>query len=188
MTSSRPESDLRLLEACRTGDSDAFGIFYARYRERVLAYFARRVPVPELAADLMAETFARALVALRQRSAETPESPVGWLLTIAKNALVDSLRRGTVESAARRRLGIEPLVLDDHDVTRILETAEAADLLEHAEACLSRSEWEALRAHVVDEEPYRDIAQRLHCSEAVVRKRVSRATAHLRSAIGGSSA
>ena len=57
-----------------------------------------------------------------------------------------------------------------------------------AQACLSQDEWQALHAHVVDEEPYRDIAQRLHCSEAVVRKRVSRATAHLRSAIGGSSA
>jgi RNA polymerase sigma-70 factor (ECF subfamily) len=188
MTSSRPQPDRELLERCSRGDSDAFGAFYVRYRERVLAYFARRVAVPELAADLMAETFARALVALQQRSAATPGSPVAWLLTIARNQLVDSLRQGSVESAARRRLGLDPLVLDDHDIDRIIEISEAVDLLEHAQACLSRDEWQALQARVVDEEPYRDIAERLRCSEEVVRKRVSRATAHLRSAIGGSGA
>jgi RNA polymerase sigma factor (sigma-70 family) len=188
MMSSHAKSDRQLLAACTRGDSDAFGVFYLRYRERVLAYFARRVPMPELAADLMAETFARALLALQQPSAPIPASPVGWLLTIAKNQLVDSVRRGNVESAARRRLGLDRLVLDDHDIDRILEVAEAADLLDHAQACLSQDEWKALQAHVVEEEPYRDIALRLRCSEAVIRKRVSRATAHLRSAIGGSSA
>ena len=112
----------------------------------MLAYFARRVPTPELVADLMAETIAHGLIALQRPSAAIPDTPVGWLLTIAKNQLIDSVRRGKVESAGRRRLGLEPLVLDDHDIERILEIAEAADL------------------------------------------RVSRATAHLRSAIGGSSA
>ena len=98
--------------ATRTGDSRArggsgasakqllhrgveFGVFYVRYRERVLAYFSQRVRNPELAADLMAETFARALLAVREaKTGAVPESPVGWLLIIAKNQLVDSARRG----------------------------------------------------------------------------------------------
>jgi RNA polymerase sigma factor (sigma-70 family) len=187
MMSLRSLSDRELLRACSRDDADAFGVFYVRYRERVLAYFSRRVRSPELAADLMAETFARALLAVREaKTGAVPESPVGWLLMIAKNQLVDSARRGSVEAAARRRLGLEPLVLDDRDIERIHEVAEASDLLEHAQAYLPPHEWEALHAHVVDEEPYREIALRLRCSEAVVRKRVSRATSHLRSAIGGS--
>jgi DNA-directed RNA polymerase specialized sigma24 family protein len=42
----------------------------------------------------------------------------------------------------------------------------------------------AVRARVIDEDAYPDIAERLRCSEQVVRKRVSRGLARLRSAEG----
>jgi hypothetical protein len=57
--------------------------------------------------------------------------------------------------------------------------------LEAEGVAVVESEWEILRARVLDEEPYPDIAGRLRCSEAVVRKRVSRAKAHVRTALGG---
>jgi RNA polymerase sigma-70 factor (ECF subfamily) len=43
----------------------------------------------------------------------------------------------------------------------------------------------ALQARVLDEREYDDIARELRCSEAVVRKRASRALKTLRTAIGG---
>ena len=162
---------------------ESFDAFYIRYREQVLGYFARRVGEPEVAADLMAETFARALVESRKKP---PSSPVAWLFTIARNLLIDSVRRGQVEASARRRLGLEPLVLDDHDIERIAEIAEAADLAETVKQMLPAREYEALRARAVDEEPYAELALRLRCSEAVARKRVSRAIAHMRTTIGDS--
>jgi RNA polymerase sigma-70 factor (ECF subfamily) len=39
----------------------------------------------------------------------------------------------------------------------------------------------AVRARIIDEESYAEIARRLECSEAVVRKRVSRGLAQLKS-------
>jgi RNA polymerase sigma-70 factor (ECF subfamily) len=159
---------------------DSFDEMYLRYREPVLGYFARRVGEPEVAADLMAETFARALV--HYRSAP-PDEPVAWLFVIARNLLIDSARRGQVEESARRNLKLEPLVLDDDDLHRIEEIAEAADLAETVRATLSATEYEALRARVVDEESYAELALRMRCSEAVARKRVSRAIAHMRNLI-----
>ena len=50
---------------------DSFDAIYLRYREPVLGYFARRVGEPEVAADLMAETFARALVSYRTAPPES---------------------------------------------------------------------------------------------------------------------
>src|SRR3954466_15000306 len=100
---------------------DSFQAMYMRYREPVLGYFARRVTEPEVAADLMAETFARALVQSRRR---WPDAPAGWLFTIARNLLIDSARRGRVEASARRRLRLEPLVLDDDDLVRVAEIAQ----------------------------------------------------------------
>jgi RNA polymerase sigma-70 factor (ECF subfamily) len=181
-------SDAELLAASRAGDPDAFGVFYRRHRERILAFLARRVPQPELAADLMAEAFAAALLATTDRDAPLPPSPVAWLFTIARNTLIDSYRRGRVEAAARQRLGVDPLVLDDHDLDRITEIAEATDILAGLPETLSADEWEAVRRRVLDEESYAEIAGTLRCSEAVVRKRVSRALAHLRAAIGGAHA
>src|ERR1700755_2759283 len=159
---------------------DSFDELYRRYREPVLGYFRRRVSEPEVAADLMAETFARALVHYRT---DPPDQPVAWLLVIARNLLIDSARRGQVEESARRNLCMGPLVLDDDDLQRIEEIAEAADLAETVRATLSATEYQALRARVVDEESYAELALRMRCSEAVARKRVSRAIAHIRTAI-----
>src|ERR1700754_203454 len=159
---------------------DSFDAMYLRYREPVLGYFARRVGQPEVAADLMAETFARALG--RYRSAP-PDEPAAWLFAIARNLLIDSARRGQVEASARRKLHLEPIVLDDADIQRIEEIAEAADLAETVRAALSPAEYDALHGRVVDEESYAELALRLRCSEAVARKRVSRAIANVRSAI-----
>jgi RNA polymerase sigma-70 factor (ECF subfamily) len=159
---------------------DSFDALYVRYREPVLGYFAKRVGEPEVAADLMAETFARALVRYRTSA---PEEPLAWLYTIARNLLIDSARRGQVEASARRKLHLDPIVLDDADIQRIEEIAEAADLADTVKATLSTTEYEALRARVVDEESYAELALRMRCSEAVARKRVSRAIAHMRTVI-----
>jgi DNA-directed RNA polymerase specialized sigma24 family protein len=44
--------------------------------------------------------------------------------------------------------------------------------------------WLFAIARAVDDEPYELMAARLHCSEAVVRKRVSRALAQARETVG----
>ncbi len=184
MVSSLARPDSELLESVRAGDRQAFGDFYLRYREQVVAYYSRRVRNPELAADLTAELFSRALVTVLS-DGPLPKSPAVWLFTVARNLLVDSVRRGQVEAAARQRLGLEVLELDDHDIERIAEISAATDRLERLREHLSDDEWDAVRARYGDEEPYPEMADRLRCSEAVARKRVSRALAHLRTKIGG---
>jgi RNA polymerase sigma-70 factor (ECF subfamily) len=57
-------------------------------------------------------------------------------------------------------------------------------LVETFARALSDAEFEALHARAVDEEPHAELALRLRCSEAVVRKRVSRAIARVRSLTG----
>jgi RNA polymerase sigma factor (sigma-70 family) len=175
----RQRTDADLLAATR-GDPGAFAVFYERYEKAVVGYLARRTKDAELAADLTAEVFAAAL-----RSAHTyaPHSPTAaaWLFTIAQHTLARSIRRGRVEARARHRLGIrEAFELD----TRQIEQIEASmggdqwvlELLEH----LPPDQMQAVRARVLDELPYEQIAQRMQTSELVIRKRVSRGLATLR--------
>jgi RNA polymerase sigma-70 factor (ECF subfamily) len=176
--------DRQLLDAARGGDGQAFGAFYRRHRDVVLAYVGRRTGDPELAADLLAETFAAALLAVLDRARELPREPVAWLMTIAHNKLIDSVRRGQVERAARARLALEPLALDDEDLERIEELMDATDVEATLLDLLSAQQLDALRARILDERDYAQIARELRCSEAVVRKRVSRALRTLRGAMG----
>lgn len=184
MATEATQPDRELLLAARAGDRDAFGDFYVRYREHVVTYFLRRTRNPELAADLTAELFASTLGHVLSKKA-LPDEPARWLFTVARNLLVDSVRRGHVEAKARQRMQFAVLELDDGDIEEINELAASADRLESLRHHLSEAEWEAVRARVVDEEPYPDLARRLQCSEAVARKRVSRGLTHLRTSLGG---
>jgi RNA polymerase sigma-70 factor (ECF subfamily) len=176
-------SDVELLRAARVGDGEAFGEFYRRHHALVLAFVGRRVGNPEVAADLLAETFAAGLVAVLDWRRETPPEPVAWLLTIARNKLIDSVRRGRVERAARTRLGLPVMAVDDDELRRIDELIDRTDVAVRLAENLPAEQFEALRARILDEEEYREIARALQCSEAVVRKRVSRALRTLRAAM-----
>ena len=154
-----------------------FGEFYEEHVVAVTAYVARRVGRADLTFDVVAETFARAL---EHRADYDPKrgAEVAWLFGIARNVLIDSVRRGRVADAARRHLGMSAVTLDDEQLARIEERGQI-DLAE-ALSALPRDQREAVIRRVLAEEPYTTIAQRLGCSEQVVRQRVSRGLAALR--------
>jgi RNA polymerase sigma factor (sigma-70 family) len=164
-----------------SGDPEEFGLFYDRYVDMLLGYFQRRVNDAEVAADLTAETFAAALVARKRfRRAATP--PVAWLFGIAQHKLADYRRRGAAEDRMRRRLGIQrvPVGDEDRELIAMLGRDAAWQLIDE----LPPEQREAVRAHVLDEQPYADIALAADTSEAVVRKRVSRGLGALRQRMG----
>jgi RNA polymerase sigma-70 factor (ECF subfamily) len=177
--------DEALLVAARGWDGLAFAEFYRRHRGLVLAFVRRRVRGAELAADLMAETFAAALVGVLDGERPLPRDPVAWLIRVARNELIDSIRRGRVQDTARTRLALERLEISDEDVRRIEQLAEAREVAGRLQEVLAGEQLELLQSRIVDERTYAEIAQDLECSEAVVRKRVSRALALARQAIGG---
>jgi RNA polymerase sigma-70 factor (ECF subfamily) len=174
--------DDELLLATARGDPDAFGEFYRRHVGEVLGFLVRRTGSSELAADLAGETFAGALLACARYRAGGPPA-VAWLLGIAQNKLRESMRRGRVDQRARARLSIPRLELDDDDLAGVEEAAAdgavALSLLEDLPA-LQR---EAVRARVLDERGYGELASDLGCSEQVVRQHVSRGLRRLRTLI-----
>ena len=180
MDNRRHDSDAGLLAAIAARDGAAFAVFYRRHVPVVLAYLMRETRDPEAAADLTAEVFAAVLPAA-SRYVEQGVSATPWVIGIARNKLLMSLRRGRVEAKARRRLGFEPVALEEGDLDRIVELAHAGtgQLLRLVES-LPEDERFAVRSHVLDERPYGEIARQLECSEMVVRKRVSRGLARMR--------
>src|SRR5262245_1720856 len=176
MNDGEQPSDTELLLNARTC-SESFGVFYYRNFASVLAFFRRRVRGPEEAFDLTAETFAAALVAL-PRFQPGPEPPRSWLFAIARNKLHEAVRSRRIQDEARRALAMEPIRLDD-EALEILELAAHAPAIQLLET-LAPEQREAIEAHHLEGRGYAELAAELECSESVVRKRVSRGLAALR--------
>lgn len=143
----------------------------------------RRTGDADLTADLTAEVFAAVLVSAA-RYQPSGDSAAGWLIGIARNVLGHSLRSGGVDARARARLGATALVIEDDDIELVLELAASAEgVAGRLLAELPPDEQAAVRARVIDERDYAEIACELGCSELVVRKRVSRGLSRLRAGL-----
>jgi RNA polymerase sigma factor (sigma-70 family) len=172
-------SDGELLSAAREGDGEAFSVFYRRYLPPVVGLLLRETGDRELTADLAGEVFAAAYLAAG-RYRDRPGGHAGpWLRGIALNKLRQSRRRGRVEARARRRLALEPEPLTDADLERVEELASLPEALSLLDELPARQR-DAVRAHVVHERSYAEIAAELQCSEMVVRQNVSRGLSRLR--------
>ncbi|MDP9331123.1 MAG: sigma-70 family RNA polymerase sigma factor [Actinomycetota bacterium] len=168
-------TDAEILLASQT-DPAAFTELYRRHAEDILRYFARRTLDPEAAAELTAETFAAAL-ATRANYTDMGVNGVAWLYGIARNQLGRFFRNQTVTAASRRRLGMPERQLAPDDYERIEDLVDFAPIrtaIVEALETISADQREALRLHVIDGLSYPAVAERLSCTEANARQRVSR--------------
>src|SRR5882757_2806400 len=78
---------------------------YDRALPQVYGYLAARVGDAAVAEDLTAETFLAAVRAVRE--AKVPELTIAWLVTVARNKLVDHWRRSAREERSLR-LAVDP--------------------------------------------------------------------------------
>ena len=156
---------------------------YREHARRIAGWLMRSTGDAEAAADLTAETFAAALVA---RGRYRPElgAPTTWLYGIASHKLSNWRRRGYAEDRARRRLGIERPALSEDDVAEFSRLADEVAVVELLDE-LPADQREAVRARLVDDRAYREIATAEGVSEAAIRQRVSRGLASLRQRAGG---
>jgi RNA polymerase sigma factor (sigma-70 family) len=153
---------------------DDFAAFYRAHLDMVLSFCFARTRDAELSADIAAEVFAAALQARGGYRADSG-SPRQWLLGIAAHKTADAQRAGHAEHRARQALGIVEITWTEDDLNHVGHRP-AAELLE----TLPRQQRDAVRARVLHERGYPDIARGAGVSEQLVRQRVSRGLATLR--------
>ncbi len=169
------DGDTSLLLAARD-DPEAFGRFWDRNHERVLAYYYRRTYCPHTSAELCAETFAQAWASLK-RFDPNAGSGRAWLFGIAGNLFKQWLRRGVVTERARRRLRIETPRLSEDDLAHIEALVDSTDLRQGLRAALdslSPSVRDAVLMRVALDRPYEEVAATLGCTIGAARVRVTR--------------
>lgn len=116
----RPEqSEADLVRAAQAGDREAFGQLYRTYYDMVLRFVRFRVNDVQVAQDITQTVFARALRSVA-RYEDQGRSFGAWLVTIAKNLILDRYKSGLF------RLEISTGDLFDLDETRIAIVEDAA--------------------------------------------------------------
>jgi RNA polymerase sigma factor (sigma-70 family) len=163
-------------------DPDAFAELYDRHVGHILGW--SRARVGDYGADLTAEVFAVAWRSRKRFQDQHKGSALPWLYGIASNVFRSSLRKRRVEHGARERLGL-PVTLMHADFEAVDDRLSFPKAVLRAFEDLPDSERELLVLRLVEERPYKEIAQCLHCTPVAARLRVSRSLRRLHLALGG---
>lgn len=152
-----------MLQYC-DGDSMAFEALYERHSGRLLGFFQKKqIPSPS---DLLQETFLKLHGSRNQYNPQYPFLP--WLFTIARNALLDSLRKSALEN--KRFAKIENL-----ENIAVQEKIESfTPKLSSATSTLPARQKIAIELRYLEEWSFEDIAKKLNTSPDNVRQLTSR--------------
>ncbi|MFB7041610.1 MULTISPECIES: sigma-70 family RNA polymerase sigma factor [unclassified Streptomyces] len=161
--------------AASRGDADAADRFVRAVQTDVRRYVGRLADDAQAAEDLAQETLLRALTSLHRYEGRAPARL--WILSIARRAVIDSIRYKTSR----------PRVSDLVDWQDVVERSQPTDLPGFEEGVLLRSLIAALpqdrrEAFVLTQLldlSYDEAARTVHCPIGTVRSRVSRARAAL---------
>ena len=111
MVMSRFLDDHSLVQACRAGQTEAFGTLVARYQERLYPTILRLIGSAEDAEDILQDTFVRAFEKLDQFQGDS--SFYTWIYRIAVNLALSGYRRRRVRSPHRVKWERQPVSCED---------------------------------------------------------------------------
>ena len=178
--------DSVLWSRARSGDSEAFGLLFARHGRTIYNYCFRRVGSWAVAEDLVSIVFLEAWRRVDKQLPRGKELP--WLFGIATNVVRNRRRAERRHAVALRRVpqpSPDPSFADDSD-QRVDDEELIGRALELV-GRLPRREQEVFALCAWSELSYEDAATALGIPVGTVRSRLSRARARLReldSAIG----
>lgn len=173
-------SDAELIAASRDR-SEPFGMVFDRHEAALRRWVFGVVGDRDVAADLVAEAFARAWTKRRRYRDPGDGSAWPWLCAIALNLTRDYWRSERIDRRARDRLRIDSEIVDPTDAAdERLDAAARAARLQPLLDALSPALRAALLGRCVQNLSYPQLAEQLGTSQLATRARVSRALRALR--------
>jgi RNA polymerase sigma factor (sigma-70 family) len=171
------EFELAVVARLRAGDASAFDIVHASYNRSLFNFLARLARRPDVAEDLLEETWLR--LVSRASSLRTDTSLGPWLFTVARNLYVSYRRSRLVEdSHAAGFLGLWPCGVPGRSPFEVAAATETERRIESALAALPVTYREAVLL-AAEGLSSADAAQVCGVSPEAMRQRLSRGRALL---------
>ncbi|TDT30982.1 RNA polymerase sigma factor SigM [Naumannella halotolerans] len=171
-------TDDELLAAHVAGDPNAFGLLFARHRNRMWAIALKTMRDPEEAADALQEAM---IAAFRRAGSFRGESKVTtWLHRVVVNACLDRIRRNKVRKA--HPLPEDPDRMSELAGSTRTDEVERHDLRQALNAALGQLNTDQRSALLlIDVEGYsvEEAATILGCAPGTVKSRCARGRARL---------
>ena len=181
------EEELRLIERAKAGDPTAIEALVRRHQASLHAFLLRRCGRPELAEDLVQESFVRVIRSIDRFDPRFRFST--WLFTIGRRLLVNHFQKMRpaydsefVESRGDRRgQPAEP-------VLRKERRHAVLGLVERAMQCLNPRQREVVERFHTQGRPIPDIAAELGIPEGTVKSHLHRARRRMQESIAADEA
>jgi RNA polymerase sigma-70 factor, ECF subfamily len=184
-------TDAELVDRTLGGSEDAFRVLVGRHQQRVYNLLVRMLRHPALAEELAQETFLKAFSHLRSFDPRYKFS--NWLLRIAHNTAIDTLRRRTGQEVSFDDPGegdqpaggdsfIDPR--SDH-APRAVERRELAEVLGEAMARLRPDYREAVVLRYQEDLSYEEISAITGLPLGTVKSNLHRARAEMAAFLRG---
>ncbi len=171
----------RLLEEIASGSEEALVALYRAFEGRIFAFAQSRLNDPAFAADLVNEVMVE--VWKKASTFEGRSAASSWILGIARNRLMDEIRR-----RGRRHFDELDEATPDEGQTDATEALAAADDAGHVEECMKRlneAQREAVHLAFYEDLSYAEIAEIAGCPEGTVKTRVFHAKKALQRCLRG---
>ena len=169
--------DNRLIAACRSGKTEAFGVLVSRYQDRLYPTVFRLTGCAEDALDLLQEAFLRAYQKLDHFNGES--SFYTWVYRIAVNLALSDLRKR--RPAVSGGLSIDPPDRrGEDDPSASLERGEREERIQQALGALAPDHRTIVVMKEFDDLRYEEIGAMLGIPVGTVRSRLHRARCELR--------
>ncbi len=170
---------MAVIKAAQAGNSEAFGVLFDEYYDKIFRFVYYKVFNKELAEDITSDVFYKALTKLPSFDAEKGLF-ASWLYRIARNAVIDHYRTKhateTIDDAFD--IGIDertPEVLD-----AIADLKRVGEYL----STLTAKQREIITLRIWEEMSYREIAEVVGGTEDGVKMAFSRGIRELREKCG----
>jgi RNA polymerase sigma-70 factor (ECF subfamily) len=173
------DDDSVYVKRCQSGETEAFGILYDRYLDKIYRFVYYKTFNQETAEDITSSVFFKALEKINSYN-EGKGSFSSWLYQIARNSVIDHYR------TSKNDLSLEDVFEQGVD-ERTPETIDALSALKTVQTyleTLDAKQREIITLRIWEDKSYKEIAEILGGSEGSVKMAFSRGIRELREKCG----
>lgn len=168
----------QLLEMLVSNSEYAFKIIFETHRNRIFKLAMRYLKSPVLAQEVVQDVFMKLWT--KRNTIKTTTPVEGWLVTVAKNDILNRIKKLANEWKALNHLKASQ-VFEDNSTQEKIENADYDLILKEALGCLTEKQLQVYSLARQNNLSYLQIAEHLEISPLTVKTHMSRALCHIRS-------